>query len=60
MHNTARERGRPTSALEPTASSFGSATLRLRFRRRLTAGVRPPTQIGRSLKSPPRRGPCDE
>src|SRR5262245_30921430 len=26
-------------ALEPTASSFGSAVLRLRFRRRLTAGV---------------------
>src|SRR5215475_7651664 len=28
------------NALEPTASSFGSAALRLRFRRRLTAGVR--------------------
>src|SRR5262245_34034370 len=27
-------------ALEPTASSFGSAALRLRLRRRLTAGVR--------------------
>jgi catechol 2,3-dioxygenase-like lactoylglutathione lyase family enzyme len=30
----------PNIALEPTASSFGSAALRLRFRRRLTAGVR--------------------
>jgi hypothetical protein len=30
----------PNIALEPTASSFGFATLRLRFRRRLTAGVR--------------------
>jgi hypothetical protein len=29
-----------TLALEPTASSFGSATLHLRFRRRLTASVR--------------------
>ena len=28
------------TALEPTAYSFGSATLRLRFRRRLTASVR--------------------
>src|SRR6266700_8368043 len=28
------------NAVEPTASSFGFATLRLRFRRRLTAGVR--------------------
>src|SRR5215510_3559674 len=28
-----------TNALEPTASSFGSAALRLRFRRRLTASV---------------------
>ena len=30
----------PNYALEPTAYSFGSAALRLRFRRRLTAGVR--------------------
>src|SRR5262249_53962566 len=30
----------PNLAVEPTASSFGSAALRLRFRRRLTAGVR--------------------
>jgi hypothetical protein len=29
----------PNIALKPTASSFGAATLRLRFRRRLTAGV---------------------
>ncbi len=32
-------RAAPNKALEPTASSFGSATLRLRFRRRLTASV---------------------
>jgi hypothetical protein len=32
--------GKPNKAVEPTASSFGSAALRLRFRRRLTAGVR--------------------
>src|SRR6516165_5659686 len=31
-----------TTALEPTASSFGSAALRLRFRRQLTASVRLP------------------
>ena len=35
-------RAAPNKALEPTASSFGFATLRLRFRRRLTASVRPP------------------
>jgi len=35
----------PNQALEPTAYSFGSATLRLRFRRRLTAGVRPITHL---------------
>ena len=29
----------PNNAVEPTASSFGFAPLRLRFRRRLTAGV---------------------
>jgi hypothetical protein len=29
----------PNHALEPTAYSFGSAALRLRLRRRLTAGV---------------------
>jgi len=29
-----------TLAVEPTAYSFGSAALRLRFRRRLTASVR--------------------
>ena len=34
----------PNQALEPTASSFGSAALRLRFRRRLTAGVRWPAR----------------
>ena len=32
----------PNNALEPTAYSFGSAALHLRFRRRLTAGVRRP------------------
>ena len=30
---------RPNNALEPTAYSFGFATLRLRFRRRLTVSV---------------------
>jgi hypothetical protein len=30
----------PNHALEPTAYSFGSAPLRLRFRRRLTTSVR--------------------
>ena len=35
-------RAAPNKALEPTASSFGYAPLRLRFRRRLTAGVRQP------------------
>jgi hypothetical protein len=30
----------PNPALEPTAYSFGSAALHLRFRRRLTADVR--------------------
>src|SRR5262245_1615220 len=34
--------GTANPALEPTASSFGSAALRLRFRRRLTASVRLP------------------
>jgi hypothetical protein len=32
-------RAAPNKALEPTTYSFGFATLRLRFRRRLTAGV---------------------
>ena len=35
----------PNQALEPTAYSFGFAPLRLRFRRRLTAGVRCLTKI---------------
>ena len=33
-------RTQPNNAVEPTASSFGFAPLRLRFRRRPTAGVR--------------------
>jgi hypothetical protein len=42
----------PNQALEPTAYSFGSAALRLRFRRRLTAGVRAyiTRQLGSLLK----------
>jgi hypothetical protein len=36
--------GKPNKAVEPTAYSFGSAALRLRFRRRLTAGVRQPDE----------------
>ena len=35
-----RQHAAPNQALEPTASSFGSAALRLRYRRRLTASVR--------------------
>ena len=41
--------GPPNIALEPTASSFGSATLRLRFRRRLTAGAQHYTQVTKAL-----------
>jgi hypothetical protein len=37
----------PNQVLEPTASSFGSAALCLRFRRRLTASVGQHIQIQR-------------
>jgi hypothetical protein len=45
--------GRSTyKAVEPTASSFGSAALCLRFRRRLTEGVREQRYL-------PRRKQCE-
>ena len=45
----------PNKALEPTAYSFGSATLRLRFRRRLTASVRLQWEEDGRHKTDPRR-----